>query len=153
MGDEATEERERSFAAPLIFLIVAAFQFAYYCLDRQKKNKSENDKEIQMRTEIKQLLKKAGSMSQPSTFVQAAKLKRQATAKERELSKLTKQGHLNFSAQILSAKRYLTYGALIIWFWRVPVASISHQLVQPFECLLSWKGREIENNSVMEEGV
>jgi hypothetical protein len=28
--------------------------------------------------------------------------------------------------------QYLTYGMLLIWFWRVPVASISQQLVQPF---------------------
>lgn len=37
MEDEATHERQRSLAAPLIFLIVAAFQFAYYRLDHLKK--------------------------------------------------------------------------------------------------------------------
>ncbi|KHN35589.1 Omega-6 fatty acid desaturase, endoplasmic reticulum isozyme 2 [Glycine soja] len=43
---------------------------------------------------------------------------------------------------------YLTYGVLLIWFWRVPVASISLQLVQPFGCFLSWKTRGVQNNSV-----
>ena len=41
MGDEASQERERSLAAPLIFLIVAVFKFAYYCLDHAKKKVSE----------------------------------------------------------------------------------------------------------------
>ncbi|TKY68067.1 hypothetical protein E2542_SST10964 [Spatholobus suberectus] len=48
---------------------------------------SNNEKEIQLRAEIKQLLKEAGLMSQPSAFAQAAKLKRLAADKERELSK------------------------------------------------------------------
>nr|XP_007138455.1 hypothetical protein PHAVU_009G210400g [Phaseolus vulgaris]ESW10449.1 hypothetical protein PHAVU_009G210400g [Phaseolus vulgaris] len=88
MEDEGSHVRERSLAAPLIFLIVAAFQFAYYCLDHvAKQSGSDREKEDRLRAEIKQLLKEASSMSQPSTFARAAKLKRLATAKERELSK------------------------------------------------------------------
>ncbi|KAL5181195.1 hypothetical protein HKD37_01G002157 [Glycine soja] len=170
MGDEASQERERSLAAPLIFLIVAAFQFAYYCLDHVKKSGSDSEKEIQLRAEIKQLLKEANSMSQPSTFAQAAKLKRLAVAKERELSNvsglykhnmkpklmngLTKKDQNSCHkddasyAKVLLILKYLTYGVLLIWFWRVPVASISLQLVQPFGSLLSWKTRGVQNNSV-----
>ncbi|KAG5060903.1 hypothetical protein JHK87_001932 [Glycine soja] len=150
MGDEASRERERSLAAPLIFLIVAAFQFAYYCLDHVKKSGSDSEKEIQLRAEIKQLLKEANSMSQPSTFAQAAKLKRLAVAKERELSKYQNSCHKDDAsyAKVLLILKYLTYGVLLIWFWRVPVASISLQLVQPFGSLLSWKTRGVQNNSV-----
>ena len=37
MGDEATQERQGSLAAPFVFLIVASLQFAYYWLDHLKK--------------------------------------------------------------------------------------------------------------------
>lgn len=40
MEDEISQERERSLAAPLIFLIVAVFKFAYCCLDHAKKKVS-----------------------------------------------------------------------------------------------------------------
>ncbi|KAG4973521.1 hypothetical protein JHK87_030342 [Glycine soja] len=152
MEDEISQERERSLAAPLIFLIVAVFKFAYYCLDHaKKKSGSDSEKEIQLRAEIKQLLKEASSMSQPSTFAQAAKLKRLAVAKERELSKYQNSSHKDDNAsytKVLLILKYLTYGVLLIWFWRVPVASISLQLVQPFGCLLSWKTRGVQNNSI-----
>ncbi|KAA8547590.1 hypothetical protein F0562_004019 [Nyssa sinensis] len=54
----------------------------------QKKNKSGSmtDTEIQLRTKIKQLYE-ASSLSQPSTFAKAAKLRRMAAAKEKELAK------------------------------------------------------------------
>ncbi|XP_027362500.1 uncharacterized protein LOC113870099 [Abrus precatorius] len=151
MEDEATQEHQRLFAAPLIFLIVAAFQFAYYCLDHFKKGGSDNEKEIQLRAEIKQLLKEAGSMSQPSTFAQAAKLKRLAAAKEKELSKYQNLYHKDnvLYSKVLLILKYFTYGVLVIWFWRVPVASISQQLVQPFGRLLSLKAGGVQNNSVM----
>ncbi|KAK7406930.1 hypothetical protein VNO78_08566 [Psophocarpus tetragonolobus] len=150
LEDEASQERQGSLAAPLIFLIVAAFQFAYYRLDHVKKSGSDRQKEIQLRAEIKQLLKESGSMSQPSTFAQAAKLKRLAVSKERELSKYQNSSHKDNAlyTKVLLILKYITYGVLIIWFWRVPVASISQQLVQPFGSLLSWKTRGAENNYV-----
>ncbi|XP_020209356.1 uncharacterized protein LOC109794313 [Cajanus cajan] len=151
MGDEATQERERSLAAPLIFIIVAAFQFAYYRLDHViKKSGSDSEKEIQLRAEIKQLLKEASLMSQPSTFAQAAKLKRLAAAKEKELSKYQNSSHKDKASftKVLLILKYITYGVLLIWFWRVPVATIPEQLVQPFGSLLSWKTVGVQNNSV-----
>uniref|UniRef100_A0A151UGQ2 Tryptophan-rich protein n=1 Tax=Cajanus cajan TaxID=3821 RepID=A0A151UGQ2_CAJCA len=157
MGDEATQERERSLAAPLIFIIVAAFQFAYYRLDHViKKSGSDSEKEIQLRAEIKQLLKEASLMSQPSTFAQAAKLKRLAAAKEKELSKYQNSSHkdkASFTKVLLILKElqiyiYFSFLMLLIWFWRVPVATIPEQLVQPFGSLLSWKTVGVQNNSV-----
>ncbi|CAJ1930664.1 unnamed protein product [Sphenostylis stenocarpa] len=150
MEEEGSHGRERSLAAPLIFLIVATFQFAYYCLDHISKSESERKKEAQLRAEIKQLLKEASLMSQPSTFAQAAKLKRLATAKEKELSKYQNSSHKDNTVytKVLLIFKYLTYGVLLIWFWRVPVASVSQQLVQPFGRLLSWKSGGVQNNSV-----
>ncbi|XP_017970279.1 PREDICTED: uncharacterized protein LOC18610651 isoform X2 [Theobroma cacao] len=86
MGEGETLEQRRSLAAPLIFFIIVVFQFATKWLQDLKKGASKTDKEIQLRGEIKQLLKEAASLSQPSTFAQAAKLRRSAAAKEKELA-------------------------------------------------------------------
>lgn len=148
MGDE---EHERSFAAPLIFLIVLAFQFASYWIDQFKQSGSEKEKETQLRAEIKELLKEASSLSQPSTFAQAAKLRRQAAAKEKELAKchnLHDEDTALYSKVLFSTK-VLTHLTLLIWFWSTPVASISQQLVQPFGRLLSWKTGGLQNNNIM----
>ncbi|XP_061348980.1 protein GET1-like [Gastrolobium bilobum] len=152
MEDEANQEHQKSLAAPLIFLIVAAFQCAYLWLDHLKKSGSDNEKEIQLRGEIKHLLKEASLLSQPSTFAQAAKLRRLAAAKEREIAKYQNLNHKDSTAlytKMLLASKYLTYGFLIIWFWRVPVAGISQQLVQPFGRFLSWKSGGVHSNDVM----
>ncbi|OWM83683.1 hypothetical protein CDL15_Pgr004113 [Punica granatum] len=47
----------------------------------------KNVAEEQLRGEIKKLLRDASTLSQPSTFAQASKLRRQAAAKEKELAK------------------------------------------------------------------
>ncbi|KAJ6682340.1 hypothetical protein OIU74_020561 [Salix koriyanagi] len=78
------EQPRRSLAAPLIFFIVVAFQFVSQYLHKLNKG-SKSATEIQLRAEIKQLLKEASTLSQPSTFAQAAKLRRLAAAKEKEL--------------------------------------------------------------------
>ncbi|XP_027346474.1 uncharacterized protein LOC113858170 isoform X5 [Abrus precatorius] len=151
MGDEASEEHQSSLAAPFIFFVVLAFQFASFWLDHFKKSGSENEKENQLREEIRQLLKEASSLSQPSTFAQAAKLKRQAAAKERELAKCLNV-HVKDTAlysKVLLILKVSTYLILLIWFWSVPVASISQQLVQPFGRLLSWRTAGVQNNNVM----
>ncbi|BBH08105.1 hypothetical protein Prudu_020204 [Prunus dulcis] len=44
-----------------------------------------------LRGEIKDLLKEASSLSQPSTFAQAAKLRRMAAVKEKELANCTRK--------------------------------------------------------------
>ncbi|XP_027912325.1 uncharacterized protein LOC114171574 isoform X2 [Vigna unguiculata] len=149
MEDEGSDERERLLAAPFIFLIVAAFQFAYYCLDKVAKGGSHRETEARLREEIKQLSKEASLMSQPSTFAQAAKLKRLANAKEKELSKYHNSSHKDYAvySKVVLVFKYLTYALLLMWFWRVPVASVHRQLVQPFGSLLSWKSGGVQSNS------
>ncbi|WJX55915.1 hypothetical protein P8452_41631 [Trifolium repens] len=151
MGDGTIQEYHKSLVAPSIFFIVAAFQLAYYCLDDLNKNRYDSEKEKVLRGEIKQLLNEANLLSQPSTFAHAARLKRLAAVKEKELAKyqsLHKQDLVLYIKAILVGK-YLTYGMLLIWFWRVPVASISQQLVQPFGRLLSWKTGVVQDNDIV----
>ena len=151
MDYETIQEHRRSLAAPFIFMIVAAFQFAYYCVDHLKKTGSNGDKENELRKEIKQLLKEASLLSQPSTFAQAAKLKRLAKAREKELAKYQNSNHkgLVLYLRVVLIGKYLTYGMLVIWFWRVPVASISQQLVQPFGRLLSLKSGAVRDDETV----
>jgi len=151
MGDEASEGHQRSLAAPIMFFIVLAFQFASHWIDQFKKSGSDNEKEIQLRGEIKQLLKEASLLSQPSTFAQAAKLKRLAAAKERELAKCHNVHDKDTAlySKVLLVSKVLTYLVLLIWFWSAPVASISQQLVQPFGRLLSWRAGGVPNNNIM----
>ncbi|KAK7252633.1 hypothetical protein RIF29_36720 [Crotalaria pallida] len=151
MGGEATQEHQRSLAPPIIFLIIATFQFAYYWLDHLKKDGLDHVKEIQLRGEIKQLLKEASLLSQPSTFAQASKLKRLAAAKEKELAKYQNINTKDYVlyTKVLLISKYITYTVLILWFWRAPVTSISQQLVQPFGILLSWRTKEAQSNHVM----
>ncbi|CAL0313100.1 unnamed protein product [Lupinus luteus] len=140
-----------SLAAPLIFLIVLSFQFASNWIDHFKKSGSDNEKEAKLRGEIKQLLKEASSLTQPSTFAQASKLRRLAAAKERELAKGQNLHHkdTDLYSKVLLISKVLTYLVLLIWFWSVPVATISQQLVQPFGKLLSWRTRGVQNNNIM----
>ncbi|XP_022751541.1 uncharacterized protein LOC111300149 isoform X2 [Durio zibethinus] len=155
MGEGEIQEQRRSLAAPLIFFIVIVFQFATKRLQDLKKGASKTDKEIQLRGEIKQLLKEAASFSQPSTFAQAAKLRRSAAAKEKELSNYqaqrSKEVKLSYDLylKVLFILKVITHFVLIFWFWRSPIASVSQQLVQPFGKVLSWKTGGSLNNNVM----
>ncbi|XWS45642.1 hypothetical protein CRYUN_Cryun15aG0154100 [Craigia yunnanensis] len=155
MGDGEILEQRRSLAAPLIFFVVIVFQFATKRLQDLKKGASKTDKEIQLREEIKLLLKEAASFSQPFAFAQAAKLRRSAAAKEKELANCqaqrTKEVKLSYDLylKVLFILKVITYVVIIFWFWRSPIASVSQQLVQPFGKVLSWKTGGSLNNNVM----
>ncbi|KAK3212172.1 hypothetical protein Dsin_016878 [Dipteronia sinensis] len=153
----ALVEQRSSIAAPFIFFIVLTFHLVSKFLDQSKRvhKGSASDREMQLRGEIKQLLKDASTMSQPSTFAQAAKLRRLAAAKEKELATYqeshNKEMKLSYdtSLKFLLLAKVFIYFLLIIWFWRAPVATISQQLVQPFGKFLSWSARSPLNNNVM----
>ncbi|KAK9283220.1 hypothetical protein L1049_011456 [Liquidambar formosana] len=152
---ETLEEHQYSLAAPLIFVIVILFQFVSRWLEHLKKKGSKSAMEIQLREEIKQLLKEASSLSQPSTFAQAAKLRRMAAAKEKELVKNqelhSREKNLSYDSylKVMFTLKVVIYFALICWFWRVPVAAISKQLVQPFGKVLSWRAGGPLTDNVM----
>ncbi|XP_021726734.1 tail-anchored protein insertion receptor WRB-like [Chenopodium quinoa] len=145
-----------SLAAPTIFILVALLQFIPRYLEHQiKSGGAPSDEEKELRAEIKQLLKEASTLSQPSTFAQAAKLRRTAAAKEKELTKCQEQQILDRKSLYNPYMKYvtpvkaLTYLLLGVWFWKYPVASISKELVQPFGRMLSWKSGGGSEDKVM----
>ncbi|KAL6545109.1 hypothetical protein OROHE_009774 [Orobanche hederae] len=155
--EEISTERGTTMAAPAIFILVFSFHFVSKYIESCKKKKgATSDLDIQLRAEIKQLLKEASSLTQPSTFAQAAKLRRMAAAKEKELAKHQeiheKDMKMSFGTyeKLLMISKVVTYVVLILWFWKLPVTSISDQLVQPFGKLLSWRaGRSLKDNVVV----
>ncbi|KAJ9172560.1 hypothetical protein P3X46_015785 [Hevea brasiliensis] len=157
MGEEETLGGEQGsfLAAPVIFLIVVFFQLVSRWLEHLKKRASKNATEVQLRAEIKQLLKEASSFSQPSSFAQAAKLRRLAAAKEKELANReemhNKEIKLSYDLylKIIFILKIVTYFMLICWFWRTPVAAISQQLVQPFGKVLSWGAGGLLKDNVL----
>ncbi|CAI9096940.1 OLC1v1033204C1 [Oldenlandia corymbosa var. corymbosa] len=156
MAEGLEEKHGKSLAAPLIFLIVLVFQlFSRYIELNLKKKGGKSEEEIRLHAEIKELLKEASIYSQPSTFAQAAKLKRMAAAKEKELAKVQdlrgneiKLSYNSYTKTLMIVK-ILTYSMLIIWFWRFPVAAINERLVQPFGKILSWRAGVSLNDNVM----
>ncbi|XP_023552250.1 uncharacterized protein LOC111809975 [Cucurbita pepo subsp. pepo] len=151
---EGIVEHRSSLAAPCIFLVVIAFQFLARWLEHLKKGGSNSQVEMELRKSIKQLLREASTLSQPSTFAQAAKLRRLAAAKEKELAnyqesrnKEIKTSYGLYSRVLLISKVFM-YIALVFWFWRVSVATVPHHLVQPFGRVLSWKAGGIVNDYV-----
>jgi secreted Zn-dependent insulinase-like peptidase len=91
-GEKLIEDRG-FLAAPLTFVVVVVFQLLSKWLDQLKKKGSKNTRESELRTEIKQLLREASALSQPATFAQAAKLRRSAATKEKELAQYLEQHH------------------------------------------------------------
>ncbi|KAL2467715.1 AAA domain-containing protein [Forsythia ovata] len=91
----------------------------------------------------------------PSTFAQAAKLRRMAAAKEKELvknqemQKTDVKSSYDMQEKILKISNIFAYVVLIIWFWRMPVATISEELVQPFGKMLSWRAGGALKDHVM----
>ncbi|KAI3813670.1 hypothetical protein L1987_18399 [Smallanthus sonchifolius] len=153
--EETLEQHTNSLIAPIIFIFVFTLQLFDKYLAHLKTNVSVSEKDVQLRAEIKQLLNEAAALSEPSTFAQSAKLRRMAASKERELaksqesaSKEIKKSVILFE-KILMISKILTYLIFIVCFWRVPVAAISKELVQPFGRFLSWKTGGLVNGSVM----
>ncbi|CAE6192924.1 unnamed protein product [Arabidopsis arenosa] len=142
-GEKLIEDRG-FLAAPLTFFVVVAFQLLSKWLDQLKKKGSKNTRESELRSEIKQLLREASVLSQPATFAQAAKLRRSAATKEKELAQYLEQHNKEIKlsydmyGKVLLASKVVIYLILVLCFWRTPIAIIAKQLVQPFGTLLSW---------------
>ncbi|XP_062233387.1 protein GET1-like isoform X2 [Phragmites australis] len=125
-------------AALFVFLLVSALQMLDRVLDLARKRGSFSDDQLKLRMEITQLLKEASALSTPSTFAQAAKLKRLAAAKEKDMAKLQelnikgKQSLYDQYGRVLLITKVLIYGVLIMWFWSTPVTTVPQHLLQPF---------------------
>ncbi|KAL2920762.1 Tail-anchored protein insertion receptor WRB [Bienertia sinuspersici] len=149
MDDEGS-----SLAAPTIFILMALLEFVPRYLEHQIRNGGTTSaEEIKIRAEIKQLLKEASSLTQPSTFAQAAKLRRTAAAKEKELTKYQEQQMLLRKSAYDPYMKYVTPALtcllLVVWFWNYPVAAISKELVQPLGYMLSFKSGGSSEAKVM----
>ncbi|KAL7106118.1 hypothetical protein ACP275_07G091400 [Erythranthe tilingii] len=79
-----------------------------------------------------------------------------AAAKEKELAKNQemhdKDVKLSFGTyeKLLTISKVATYVVLILWLWKIPITTISDQLVQPFGKLLSWRsGAYLKDNVVV----
>ncbi|WVZ65787.1 hypothetical protein U9M48_015096 [Paspalum notatum var. saurae] len=142
-------------AASFVFLLVSALQLLDSYLDLARKNGSHSDEQIKLRLEIKQLLKEANQLSTPSTFAQAAKLKRLAAAKEKELAKIQeqdikgKQSLYDKYRKFLLVTKVLIYAMLILCFWRTPVTTVPRHLLQPFGKMFSWRGIDAATGHVV----
>ncbi|KAI3725722.1 hypothetical protein L1987_65514 [Smallanthus sonchifolius] len=153
--EETPEDHGKSLTAIFIFFIATAFQFLDKFLALEKRKASMSEKDLQLRAEIKRLLKEAAALSQPSTFAQAAKLRRTAAAKEKELAKSQESLNMEMKTSFGSYERNLmiskivVFSLLTLWLWRVPVAAISKELVQPFGWFLSWTATSSFNDNVM----
>ncbi|KAF3789108.1 Tail-anchored protein insertion receptor [Nymphaea thermarum] len=145
---------KNGFAAPVIFFLILSLELLTAILNYLKKRGTRNARQIQLKQEIKQLLKEAGSLSSPATFAQAAKLRRAAAAKEKELAqyqescgKDKKQSPEFYLGKIKIVKGVI-YVGLIWWFWSTSVAVIPAHLLQPLGKLLFWGGGNAAGNII-----
>ncbi|KAK9069403.1 hypothetical protein SSX86_011306 [Deinandra increscens subsp. villosa] len=149
------DDQGKSIKAIFIFFIATGFQFFDKFIALNKRKASMSEKDLQLRSEIKRLLKEAAALSQPSTFAQAAKLRRTAAAKEKELAKSQESHSMEMKSsfglyeRVLMISKIVVFTLLTLWFWRVPVAAISKELVQPFGWFLSWTATPSFNDNVM----
>lgn len=150
------EEVTGRLAAPMILIVIALVECIPKYFELQIKNGvAVTDEEKKLRSEIKQLLKEASTLSQPSTFAQAAKLKRMAAAKEKELAKYQEQQMLERKSSYDPYMKYvtpvkaLTYLVLGMWFWKSPVAVIPKELLQPVGGILSFRSGASSKDKVM----
>jgi len=133
-------------AAPLILVVVLSMHILFGYIQQylgKLQKRMMNPEEVQVVQEIKRLLKEAKSLSTPSTFAQAAKLRRAAAAKEKELlqirQKLSVEKGLSSQLHLMAPKilKAFIYLGFVWWFWGVPIAVVSTQLLQPLGSALS----------------
>ncbi|XP_066394767.1 protein GET1-like isoform X2 [Miscanthus floridulus] len=144
-----------SLASIFVFLLVFALQLLDRYLDLARKRGAHSDELTKLRLEIKQLLEEADLLSTPSTFAQAAKLKRLAAAKEKELAKMQeqdlkgKQSLYDKYAKFLLVTKVIIYAVLVLCFWSTPVTTVPQHLLQPFGKMFSWRGVDTATGHVV----
>uniref|UniRef100_A0A1D1YW17 Tail-anchored protein insertion receptor WRB n=1 Tax=Anthurium amnicola TaxID=1678845 RepID=A0A1D1YW17_9ARAE len=156
MGKQTLDDgRSLSLLPASIFLLVAVLQLLDGFVVRLSKREFRSTEEEQIQQEIKQHLKAATLLSTPSTFAQAAKLRRMAAAKEKELLKIQEVNRrakgvpCDLYARALMIMKVITYLVLSWWFWGVPVAAAPQQLLQPFGKVLSWRAGDPATGFIM----
>ncbi|KAJ8446918.1 hypothetical protein Cgig2_013219 [Carnegiea gigantea] len=150
------EEVTGRLVAPMIFIIIALVECVSKYVELLTKNGGAmSDEEKKLREEIKQLLKEASTLTQPSTFAQAAKLRRMAAAKEKKLAKYQKRQMMERKSSYDPYMKYvtpvkaLTYLVLGVWVWKSSMASVPRELVQPIGGILSFRSSARSKDKVM----
>ncbi|PKA66393.1 hypothetical protein AXF42_Ash007090 [Apostasia shenzhenica] len=151
--DETLDKLRRPLSPLAVFLIVLALHLLDILFEKLKQRGSTSGEEIELRQEIKDLLKEASSLSTPSTFAQSAKLRRMATAKEKELKKKQEEDSSESKwplyTKIFLASKTLLYAGLCWYFWTTPVAAVPQHLLHPFGWILSWRGKDTSTGNYM----
>eukprot|EP00249_Psilotum_nudum_P008981 c21635_g1_i1 orf=401-925(-) len=150
-------------AAPLplsviSFSLILLFHLATRLLLLLLPRENVHPEQRQLAREIKDLLRNANALSTPSTFSKAAKLRRAAAVKEKELAQFRKnsaeQRHwsklLWFLQPLLKCIFYISLGC---WFWGVPVAHIPSNLLRPLGDLLSWRSENGTSQDYVTVGI
>ncbi|KAI5064448.1 hypothetical protein GOP47_0021118 [Adiantum capillus-veneris] len=140
----------------LLLLAHLASRMLALCLRTKRKL---SPAEQQLASEIKDLLRQAGSLTTPSTFAKAAKLKRIAVAKERELVQLRhshgKEQDWPFLWHILNPNvlQVLVYAILVYRYWGSPLLTIPSQSIYPLDSTISWRTAALQNNGAVKIGI
>ncbi|CAN6463942.1 unnamed protein product [Victoria cruziana] len=142
------------FAALIIFFLILSLELLTAMLNYLKKRGTGNARKKQLKQEIQQLLKEASSLSSPSTFAQAAKLRRAAAAKQKELARYQescekdKKRSPDFYLGKIKIVKGVIYVGLIWWYWSSSVAVIPAHLLQPLGKLLFWGRGNAAGNTI-----
>ncbi|CAM6122499.1 unnamed protein product [Calypogeia fissa] len=147
-------EEASSLAAFGIFGILLIFHLVLKVYARFAPSGGLTEQERQLLKEIKELNKSANELSSPATFSKSAKLKRQAAAKEKELSQLRQELSLRkgwnvpSSTILAQALKAAVYILLVLWFWRTPVATVPVALLKPSDYFLKIGKKDVSGNLV-----
>ncbi|KAH7388520.1 hypothetical protein KP509_16G079600 [Ceratopteris richardii] len=126
---------------------------------RSQSRRKLSPAERQLASEIKELRREADSLTTPTTFARAAKLKRVAAAKERELLQLRqtdgkKQNQLFF--YFVSAPNLLqvsVYLILAYWYWGDILSSLPVRTVYPLGNTIFRNNFNNEDSATVKVGI
>eukprot|EP00250_Pteridium_aquilinum_P003829 c14106_g1_i1 orf=103-645(+) len=154
-------EKGMTWAAPIVSLALlllahlASRMLALFLRTRRKPSLAEQE----LASHIKDLLRQANSLSTPSTFAKAAKLKRTAVAKERELIQLRhingkeQRWSLSWHAVIPKALQTLMYLSLAYWYWGYPLSTVPSQSLHPFDNTITWRTFSCQDRNLTKIGI
>ncbi|GER37754.1 eukaryotic translation initiation factor 3subunit 7, partial [Striga asiatica] len=128
--EEISEERGKSMAAPAIFVLVFSFHFVSKCIESHKK-KLRIDRVFEISPNC------VHNKRYNSLMYHA----------DQEMREKDMKMSFNTYEKLLLISKVVTYVLLVLWFWKMPVTTISDQLVQPFGKLISWRaGRSLQDD-------
>lgn len=151
---------ENCIWAPIVsFAFVLITRLASRLIALSLRAKKVQPAEHQLTMEIKDLLRQASSLSSPSTFAKATKLRRMAASKEKELTQLThslaKERRWSNSLQAVfpTALEVVACLSLGYWYWGCTISTMASQSIRPFDKALLWKTKISEDDKYVMIGI